>query len=225
LEAARVSFCVVITEALSELALAANFNRAAARETVAATHRRLVGCIGPRCKRRDNWHRPEASRRHPHLLEGIPTGNPALFKFLVQLVHADLLHSCGTPIVRLPNVSEKPNPVNTSPAVFGGTARGLKLSIRILAGVDDATGRIGPPPVQILETEIDGEISLYNPHSEAVLVLNPTASDVWRLSDGEHTLEEMVRLLAAAYQVRPEDIRRDVEQAVRNIIEEGFLPE
>jgi hypothetical protein len=91
--------------------------------------------------------------------------------------------------------------------------------------VDDATGRIGPPPDQILETEIDGEISLYNPHSEAVLVLNPTASDVWRLSDGEHTLEEMVRLLAAAYQVRPEDIRRDVEQAVRNIIEEGFLPE
>jgi hypothetical protein len=91
--------------------------------------------------------------------------------------------------------------------------------------VDDAPGRIGPPPDQILETEIDGEISLYNPHSEAVLVLNPTASDVWRLSDGEHTLEEMVRLLAAAYQVRPEDIRRDVEQAVRNIIEEGFLPE
>jgi hypothetical protein len=58
-----------------------------------------------------------------------------------------------------------------------------------------------------------------------VLVLNPTASDVWRLSDGEHTLEEMVRLLAVAYQVRPEDIRIDVEQAVRNIIEEGFLPE
>lgn len=91
--------------------------------------------------------------------------------------------------------------------------------------MDDAPGRIGPPPDQILETEVEGEISLYDPHSESVLVLNQTASDVWRLSDGEHTLEEIVRLLAVAYQARPEDIRNDVEQAVRNIIEEGFLPD
>lgn len=58
-----------------------------------------------------------------------------------------------------------------------------------------------------------------------MLVLNQTASDVWRLSDGDHTLEEMVELLAVAYAVRSEDIRIDVEQAVRNIIDEGFLLE
>lgn len=90
--------------------------------------------------------------------------------------------------------------------------------------MDDAPGRIGPPPAQILETEVDGEISLYDPQTEAVLVLNNTASDVWRLSDGEHTLEDIVRLLAVAYRVRPEEIHKDVERTVRNIIEEGFLP-
>lgn len=89
----------------------------------------------------------------------------------------------------------------------------------------DDSGRIGPPPAHILETEVDGEISLYDPHSESVLVLNETASDVWRLSDGEQTLDEIVSLLAAAYQMPTERIRADVEQTVRNMIEEGFLPD
>jgi hypothetical protein len=91
--------------------------------------------------------------------------------------------------------------------------------------VEEKSVRIGPPPSHILETEVDGEVSLYDPRSESVLVLNQSASDVWRLCDGEQTLEEIVRLLAVAYQVRPEDIRSDVELAVRNIIEEGFLPD
>jgi hypothetical protein len=105
----------------------------------------------------------------------------------------------------------------------GGQSR--TTPVRILADVEEKSVRIGPPPSHILETEVEGEISLYDPHSESVLVLNQTASDVWRLSDGEHTLEEMVRLLAVAYQVRPENIRTDVEKAVRNITEQGFLPE
>ena len=83
--------------------------------------------------------------------------------------------------------------------------------------------RIGPAGAHILETEINGEISLYDPRSESVLVLNHTASDVWRLSDGEHTLEEVVELLGAAYGIKPAEIRSDVEQTVAKLIEEGFL--
>ena len=87
----------------------------------------------------------------------------------------------------------------------------------------DAHMRIGPPPAHILETEIGGEISLYDPQTDSVLVLNETASDVWRLSDGEHTLDEMIELLAGAYGTDAKSIRSDVEQAVRTIIDEGFL--
>ena len=90
--------------------------------------------------------------------------------------------------------------------------------------MEDAARRIGPPLAHVLETEIGGEISLYNPHNESVLVLNVTASDVWRLSDGEHTLDEMVELLATAYRVRPEDIHSEVERTVEEIIDKGFLP-
>ena len=98
------------------------------------------------------------------------------------------------------------------------------LSVHILGAVTDSPGRIGPPLSHILETEVGGEISLYDPHSESVLVLNQTASDVWRLSDGESTLEEIVQLLAAAYGKGPDEIRHDVEQTVQNITDEGFLP-
>jgi hypothetical protein len=86
------------------------------------------------------------------------------------------------------------------------------------------TERIGPPPDHIVETEIDGDIGLYDPGRERVIVLNTTASDVWRLADGEHSLDEIVELLARAYGIGPDDIRHDVTEAVSALIDQGFLP-
>ena len=83
--------------------------------------------------------------------------------------------------------------------------------------------RIGPPSPQILETEIDDEISLYDPLTENVLVLNLTASDIWRLSDGDSTFDEILRLLAGAYGVGPDQIRGEVEETIRSLQEQGFL--
>lgn len=83
--------------------------------------------------------------------------------------------------------------------------------------------RIGPPSPQILETEIDEEISLYDPLTENVLVLNLTASDIWRLSDGESTFDQILGLLAGAYGVAPDQIRDEVDETIRNLQEQGFL--
>ena len=96
------------------------------------------------------------------------------------------------------------------------TARGGGL----LAGT-----RIGPPPEHIIETEVQGDISLYDAKREQVVVLNATASDLWRLCDGEQTLEEIVDLLASAYQTEPTVIRPDVEKTVADLVEAGFLPD
>ncbi len=82
---------------------------------------------------------------------------------------------------------------------------------------------IGPPSDHIIETEVHGDISLYDAHREQVLVLNATASDVWRLCDGEQTLDEIVDLLVMAYGADVAVIRRDVEQTIDHLIEEGFL--
>ena len=75
----------------------------------------------------------------------------------------------------------------------------------------------------ILETEIGDEISLYDPHTEQVIVLNQTASDVWRLSDGESDLEEIVRLLAVAYGVQGDLIRPDIESTIQSFREQGLF--
>lgn len=85
--------------------------------------------------------------------------------------------------------------------------------------------RIGPPLAHVVETEIGDEIGLIDPRTERVTVLNTTASDVWRLSDGEHTFEEIVALLASAYGVDAGQIRGDVEEAFRNFIDQGLLTE
>ena len=83
---------------------------------------------------------------------------------------------------------------------------------------------VGPPPASIIETEIKGDISLFDVRRDQVLVLNATASDVWRLCDGEQTLDEIVALLSKAYGRPAADIRTEVEATVARLIEEGFLP-
>lgn len=90
-------------------------------------------------------------------------------------------------------------------------------------GIISDEKRVGPPVAQVLETDIDGEISLYNPKNEQVTVLNGTASDVWLLCDGEHTAGEITTLLASSYALEPEEIADDVDRTIAMLEESGLL--
>lgn len=83
---------------------------------------------------------------------------------------------------------------------------------------------VGPPAPHVLETEIDNDISVYDPLNEQVTTLNATASDIWRLADGSHTLEQIVDLLAKAYGVSKAGIGNEVEETVDKLISAGLLP-
>jgi hypothetical protein len=83
---------------------------------------------------------------------------------------------------------------------------------------------VGPWTPGIEQQAIGDEITLYNPVTHQALVLNATASDVWRLSDGEHDIEEIVRLLASSYGTEPGEIRADVLSAIEAFRAAGFLP-
>ncbi len=83
---------------------------------------------------------------------------------------------------------------------------------------------LGPVATTVREVELDGEISLYDSRTNRALLLNPTASDVWRLLDGAHTLPEITELLARAYDVAPETIADDVRSAVEQLVDHGLLP-
>lgn len=73
---------------------------------------------------------------------------------------------------------------------------------------------LGPPLGTVRALELDGNISLYDSASDQALVLNTTASDVWRLLDGEHDFAGVVADLGAKYAVSPDRIQRDVARAV-----------
>jgi 2-keto-3-deoxy-L-rhamnonate aldolase RhmA len=87
-----------------------------------------------------------------------------------------------------------------------------------------STGTVGPPRPSVRALELDGDISLYDSATSQALVLNTTASDVWRLLDGEHTLDEVVELLATAYAVDGSMIRPDVVRIIGELTTAGLLP-
>lgn len=85
--------------------------------------------------------------------------------------------------------------------------------------------RLGPPQPTVRALELDGDISLFDAATRQAMLLNSTASDVWRLLDGEHTLDEIVRLLAVAYGQPAETIRADVQRTVAVLADAGLLAE
>jgi hypothetical protein len=82
---------------------------------------------------------------------------------------------------------------------------------------------VGPAAEGIVESELDQDLALFHPGTSQVVVLNATAADVWRLSDGEHSLDGLVALLAQAYGVAGASIRHDVEATVALLRLHGFI--
>ncbi|MFZ5871326.1 MAG: PqqD family protein [Actinomycetota bacterium] len=83
---------------------------------------------------------------------------------------------------------------------------------------------VGPPGPHVTETEVDGCVNVYSPVTRHVLVLNETASDVWRLADGEHMPSEVVTLLAEAYGVERGDVEQDVLGTIASFVGHGLIP-
>jgi hypothetical protein len=84
---------------------------------------------------------------------------------------------------------------------------------------------VGPAVPHVLEAETDEDISIYNPRTEQVIVLNSTASDIWRLADGTLTLSEITARLASSYQVEADAIADDVAMTVQRFLEAGVIEE
>lgn len=83
---------------------------------------------------------------------------------------------------------------------------------------------VGPARPHVTETEIDGCVNVYSPVTQHVLVLNETASDVWRLADGEHTPFEVVTLLASAYGIESAGVEKDVLRTIDSFVDHGLIP-
>ncbi len=76
------------------------------------------------------------------------------------------------------------------------------------------TDLIGPPAPHVVEEELGDDIVLYDTERKQFYELNPTASDIWRLATGEFTAEQIVDLLASAYDVPAADLEEQVGEVL-----------
>ena len=79
------------------------------------------------------------------------------------------------------------------------------------------------PRARVRELDIDGEITLYDGTTSTALVLNRTASDVWRLLDGQRSVADIVALLSTAYAVDETTLQAGVEDTLARLRSHGLL--
>lgn len=73
--------------------------------------------------------------------------------------------------------------------------------------------------------ELDDELCLFDPSSAEVLVLNTTASAIWRLLDGARTIEQVCRALADDHDVETAEVRPHVAALIEQLAGRGLLVE
>jgi hypothetical protein len=71
--------------------------------------------------------------------------------------------------------------------------------------------------------EIDGEILLYSPTSTRSVYLNTSASLIWRLCDGTHSVGDIVDQLVEAFPEAGDHIANDVTRSINLFVENGAM--
>jgi hypothetical protein len=75
----------------------------------------------------------------------------------------------------------------------------------------------------VLVTDLDGELTLYDPKRNEVHSLNSTASDIWRLLDGSHSFDDVVELFGIQHSMDQDAVRPYVAQTVSRLVELGLI--
>ncbi|MFN8459218.1 MAG: PqqD family protein [Anaerolineae bacterium] len=70
---------------------------------------------------------------------------------------------------------------------------------------------------------LDGELLLYHPGQTQILYCNQTASLIWQLCDGQHTVQEIIDLLSAAFPAAKDTIAADVMTTLSQFQQHGAI--
>ena len=71
--------------------------------------------------------------------------------------------------------------------------------------------------------KMDNELLLFNPQDRVVLYLNESASVIWQLCDGQHTVQQIADLIAEAYPEAVPTILSDVQETVAMFKDKGAV--
>ena len=88
-----------------------------------------------------------------------------------------------------------------------------------------ATGKVDLKPIR--KTEMwrpEGDkIVIIDDNATYIHVLNVTASLVWKLSDGKHTIRDVVKALTDEYGVSEEEAWNDVSELLQGLAEKKLI--
>ncbi len=70
---------------------------------------------------------------------------------------------------------------------------------------------------------IDGEILLFHPGKTTIMYCNQSASLIWRLCDGQHTVQEITSLLGQAFPEAADTIPAEVEATLQQFHKHGAV--
>ncbi|MFM8322925.1 MAG: pyrroloquinoline quinone biosynthesis peptide chaperone PqqD [Chloroflexota bacterium] len=71
--------------------------------------------------------------------------------------------------------------------------------------------------------QLDDELLLYHPNETRILYLNPTASLIWGLCDGERSVAQIIAVLEEAYPEAQDAIAGDVQDSLAHLLEQGCI--
>jgi hypothetical protein len=71
--------------------------------------------------------------------------------------------------------------------------------------------------------QFDNEILLFNVEKDETLYLNATAAMIWSLCDGEHTVSQLIELVAAAYPDSAANVEHDLHETLQTLLRHGAI--
>ena len=81
-----------------------------------------------------------------------------------------------------------------------------------------------PHPVAGVKLEVlDDETLLYHPSLTKAIYLNPAATIVWRLIDGERTIDNIAEILRDSFPDETKNIEGDVISVVESLEDQGAI--
>jgi hypothetical protein len=75
----------------------------------------------------------------------------------------------------------------------------------------------------IVVREEEKEALLFNPADGNMMCINETGILVWRLSDGSHTVGDIIGKIMDSYEVLKEDAEKDCLTYLKELEDSGFL--
>jgi PqqD family protein of HPr-rel-A system len=73
--------------------------------------------------------------------------------------------------------------------------------------------------------ELDGEAVVYDEASNRLHHLNPTATIIFNLCDGQSTIRELAEDISTAFEVDTREVEQQVRTMLREFRQQGFFPE